>query len=203
MRIALAVGVLAQAVAASSSLANQPGTALCDGFAKATRGEQIRRITDFHRAIDGNSVLALRQNHVECIADRLQDVTPRVGAYCTARQELGHDLALHELFFLDSELSTLALDCDRELDRFREEQIGEFIPNSCTEIALSELSMRKWLLDREKIGQAEFECARRRAPEIVGPLQAKCQAGELSLRASTIEYMERMGRVCPLPSQAE
>jgi len=156
-------------------------------------------VLEFHRAIEETDIMRLKEAHLECVDREMDKLLAPIRSYCSKRQELGHDLALSELQSLNHELFSLALDCARELDEQREAEFGRYVPESCSDIANSFVAMRKWMLDEGKVSGEDFACTVIDSGRVAAPLEEKCRAGELSLRASTVEYWERMGRACPLP----
>ena len=196
LRISATISVVLIFVAVRS-FASDPGADLCDGFDSSARADEATRAIAFHQRLDPTGSFILQERDSDCVVAALDPLSEKVRSYCAARAEVGHSLAVHELTMLSTHLNSLALDCSRERDRRREEQLGPMVPETCGDLANSFLSMVQFLTDEGEAPVSLLVCARTNVAVVAAELAEKCHSGELSLRASAVELAERISLICP------
>ena len=188
--------VLTAIISASAvSAETDPASALCDRGGGISLADRSITAVRFHQAIQRN-ITPLKDSHAGCVEFHYEEIRPAVDAYCSARSEIKHDLAVDELRDLNTELMSLYFECGREeTDRFIE-LMERIKPAECSDLLSSLSAMIEYFRSKDDISENYTNCMERNHQSVAGPVVEMCRGGNITLEAALVELNNRIDSAC-------
>ena len=197
-QIQIPLAFLAVLLSIAPAKADDPASALCDRGGGASKLDRVRNAISFWNSIDQSPsmVATLTAADEECVAGKIDEVSPEISAYCGARAEAGHDLVVRELDSLDMKLRELSFACYKIRSEARDAKVRQVIPKTCDDLIRSFQALAN-LMDEPANPEPELaSCFRHNVSLSGASVVQMCADGTLSIQSSWHEISIRINRIC-------
>ncbi len=178
---------------------------LCDGFEAASSSEKVNHIVHFQQSRGSGKPWGsrLESRYLACLEHELDKMAEGVATYCESWEASGHGSDSLELLHLDNALGDSLMRCEDETFELLKALHQESFPQTCAELVASNESIQEILVGTGVQGKVREDCIAKNLSLVVGPIQAKCEAGDISIREADREVYLGLLHVCPKDDKAK